>query len=89
MGRYILTPDIFKFLDKHQIGANDEIQLTDAIQMLNEEQDVFAYDFEGTRFDVGEKFGFVKTTLEFALEDKEIAGDVKALIEDLASKIRV
>ena len=83
MGRYIFTPEIFPFLDKHEIGAGGEIQLTDAIQKLNEIQDVYAYDFEGTRHDVGEKFGFVKTTIEFALENEEIGDDVRKLIVKL------
>src|SRR5699024_1829156 len=85
MGRYVLTPEIFEFLDKHQIGAGGEIQLTDAIQMLNEKQDVYDYDFKGTRHDVGEKVGFVKTTLDFALNDEEISEDVQSLIEELAA----
>ena len=89
MGRYILTPEIFKHLDKHEIGAGGEIQLTDAIQMLNEEQEVYAYDFEGKRHDVGEKFGFIKTTLEFALKDKDIGEDVVELVKELASKEQV
>src|SRR5699024_4383726 len=84
MGRYVLTPEIFDFLGKHEIGAGGEIQLTDAIQKLNEIQKVFAYDFEGTRYDVGEKFGFVKTTLEFALRNEEIGEDVSKLIKELA-----
>lgn len=86
MGRYVLTPEIFSFLDKQEIGADGEIQLTDAIQMLNETQDVYAYDFEGTRHDVGEKFGFVKTTLEFALQNEEIGADVAELIQELAQQ---
>jgi UTP--glucose-1-phosphate uridylyltransferase len=85
MGRYVLTPEIFNFLDKQEIGAGGEIQLTDAIQMLNEIQEVYAYDFDGERHDVGEKFGFVKTTLEFALQNEEIGEDVKMLIQKLAS----
>src|SRR3954469_1666372 len=72
MGRYVLTPEIFMFLEKQQTGAGGEIQLTDAIQELNQIQRVFAYDFEGKRFDVGEKLGFVKTTVEFALQNDEI-----------------
>lgn len=68
LGRYLLTPGIFKHLEKKQIGAGGEVQLTDAIQMLNEEEKVYAYDFEGTRYDVGEKVGFVKTTIDFALK---------------------
>lgn len=83
MGRYVLTPEIFKHLDKHEIGAGGEIQLTDAIQMLNEEQDVYAYDFEGKRYDVGEKLGFIQTTLEFALRDPDIGKDVKKILREL------
>ena len=70
MGRYVLTPEIFMFLEDQQTGAGGEIQLTDAIQRLNEMQRVFAYDFEGTRYDVGEKFGFIRTTIEMALQQK-------------------
>src|SRR5690625_2306520 len=72
MGRYVLTPEIFDYLGKHEIGAGGEIQLTDAIQHLNEKQQVYAYDFEGRRFDVGEKLGFITTNVEFALKDEEI-----------------
>ncbi|TFJ93055.1 UTP--glucose-1-phosphate uridylyltransferase GalU [Lentibacillus salicampi] len=86
MGRYILTPEIFTYLDKHEIGAGGEIQLTDAIQMLNQKQDVYAYDFEGKRYDVGEKLGFIRTTLEFALKDEVIGEDVAALVDELAAK---
>ncbi|WP_010648185.1 UTP--glucose-1-phosphate uridylyltransferase GalU [Oceanobacillus massiliensis] len=76
MGRYVFTPEIFQFLDKQQIGAGGEIQLTDAIQMLNEIQKVYAYDFEGKRYDVGEKLGFVKTTVDLALENEEIKDEL-------------
>lgn len=85
MGRYVFTPEIFEFLAKHEIGAGGEIQLTDAIQKLNELQDVYAYDFEGTRHDVGEKFGFVKTTIDFALENDEIKDE---LYEYLMNKLK-
>lgn len=83
MGRYILTPEIFDFLEKQELGAGDEVQLTDAIQKLNAIQNVFAYDFEGKRFDVGEKLGFVKTTIEFALQDEEMKDDVWEMIKEL------
>lgn len=69
MGRYVLTPEIFNFLDLQEIGAGGEIQLTDAITKLNEIQRVFAYDFEGRRYDVGEKLGFITTTIDYALKD--------------------
>jgi UTP--glucose-1-phosphate uridylyltransferase len=72
MGRYILTPEIFSYLELQEEGAGGEIQLTDAIQKLNESQGVYAYDFEGTRYDVGEKLGFIMTTLDFALQYEEL-----------------
>lgn len=83
MGRYILRPEIMMFLEAQQVGAGGEIQLTDAIQKLNEIQRVFAYNFEGKRYDVGEKFGFVKTTVEFALQNDEIKNDVLKMLEDI------
>ncbi|MDF0727052.1 UTP--glucose-1-phosphate uridylyltransferase GalU [Cytobacillus sp. S13-E01] len=84
MGRYILTPEIFMFLEKQETGAGGEIQLTDAIGRLNQIQRVFAYDFEGTRYDVGEKIGFIKTQVEFALKNAELRGE---LLEFLKSVI--
>ena len=68
MGRYVLNPGIFKHLEKKHVGVGGEVQLTDAIQMLNEEEKVYAYDFDGARYDVGETIGFVKTTIDFALK---------------------
>ncbi len=73
LGRYILMPEIFMFLENQKPGAGGEIQLTDAIQKLNEIQRVFAYDFEGTRYD---KIGFIKTTIDFALRKPSLRGDV-------------
>jgi UTP--glucose-1-phosphate uridylyltransferase len=83
MGRYILTPEIFMFLDQQEQGAGGEIQLTDAIQKLNQIQRVFAYDFEGKRFDVGEKLGFVKTTIEFALQNEEINDELLEYLKQI------
>jgi UTP--glucose-1-phosphate uridylyltransferase len=83
MGRYILTPEIFMFLDRQEKGAGGEIQLTDAIQRLNEIQRVFAYDFEGKRYDVGEKLGFVKTTIEFALQHEDLHDDMLDYLKSL------
>ena len=86
MGRYILTPEIFSFLEKQEAGAGGEIQLTDAIQQLNQIQRVFAYDFEGKRFDVGEKIGFVKTTIEFALQDAGLRDQLLEFLEGILEK---
>ncbi len=83
MGRYVLTPEIFMFLEKQQTGAGGEIQLTDAIQKLNEIQRVFAYDFEGRRYDVGEKFGFVKTTIEYALQHEDLRNEMRQYLKQL------
>src|SRR5690606_27750632 len=60
LGRYILTPRIFELLDNQEPGAGGEIQLTDAITKLNEKEAVYAYDFIGQRYDVGEKMGFIQ-----------------------------
>lgn len=86
MGRYVLTPEIFMFLDKMETGAGGEIQLTDAIQKLNQIQRVFAYDFEGKRYDVGEKIGFVKTTIEFALQDQELRYDMLKYLNNILER---
>lgn len=89
MGRYLLTPEIFTYLDKQEKGAGGEIQLTDAIQKLNEEQSVYAYDFAGTRYDVGEKFGFIKTTIEFALQNEDMKDDLLALMDNLVNQSNI
>lgn len=82
MGRYVLTPEIFTFLEQQQVGAGGEVQLTDAIQQLNQLQKVYAYDFEGTRYDVGEKAGFVKTTIEYALQHNEIKDEIMEYLKE-------
>jgi UTP--glucose-1-phosphate uridylyltransferase len=88
MGRYILTPEIFLFLEKQEAGAGGEIQLTDAIQKLNEIQRVFAYEFEGKRYDVGEKIGFIKTTIEFALQHEELREDLIQFMEEMLKGVK-
>jgi UTP--glucose-1-phosphate uridylyltransferase len=72
LGRYILSPKIFDILSKQKPGAGGEIQLTDAIAALNHYEAVYAYDFEGIRYDVGEKMGFIQTSIEFALEREDL-----------------
>ncbi|KMK78348.1 UTP--glucose-1-phosphate uridylyltransferase GalU [Alkalihalobacillus pseudalcaliphilus] len=85
MGRYLLTPEIFDLLENQESGAGGEIQLTDAIQRLNEQQGVYAFDFDGRRYDVGEKLGFVLTTLDFAMQRPELKDD---LIQAMKSYIQ-
>jgi UTP--glucose-1-phosphate uridylyltransferase len=72
IGRYILTPRIFELLSDQAPGAGGEIQLTDAIAELNRLESVYAYEFMGTRYDVGDKMGFIQTTIEYALQREEL-----------------
>lgn len=83
MGRYVLTPEIFDYLKTQKEGAGNEIQLTDAIERMNNDNQVYAYDFEGERYDVGEKLGFVKTTIEYALKDHSMREELTRFIKEL------
>lgn len=77
LGRYILTPNIFKYLEKQIIGAGGEIQLTDAICKLAKEEKVYAYNFVGKRYDVGSKLGFLEATVEIALSREDLGNEFK------------
>lgn len=81
MGRYVLSPKIFDYLANQTEGSGGEIQLTDAIERMNHDMKVIAYDFEGQRYDVGEKIGFVKTTIEYALRDEEMKDEVMRFMQ--------
>ncbi|HEI6306996.1 TPA: UTP--glucose-1-phosphate uridylyltransferase GalU [Staphylococcus aureus] len=83
MGRYVLTPEIFDYLKTQKEGAGNEIQLTDAIERMSNDNQVYAYDFEGERYDVGEKLGFVKTTIEYALKDDSMREELTRFIKAL------
>ena len=72
LGRYIITPQIFKILEETKPGRGGEIQLTDALSKLIDEEAIYAYDFEGTRYDVGDKLGFLKATVEYALRREDL-----------------
>ncbi|RXI98379.1 UTP--glucose-1-phosphate uridylyltransferase [Anaerobacillus alkaliphilus] len=86
MGRYILRPEIFPILQNLKPGAGGEIQLTDAINLLNETQIVLAYHFEGIRYDIGDKLGFIRATLDFALEREDLQTDLRIYMEALIKK---
>ncbi|MCL7746768.1 UTP--glucose-1-phosphate uridylyltransferase GalU [Halalkalibacter alkaliphilus] len=86
MGRYILTPDIFDVLENTAPGKGQEIQLTDALQTLSQKRDVLAYEFCGTRYDVGEKLGFIQTTIEFALDRADLKDEMEIYLKDLVEK---
>ncbi|MEB4816922.1 UTP--glucose-1-phosphate uridylyltransferase GalU [Bacillus toyonensis] len=84
MGRYVLRPEIFKILTKLTVDqTNNELQLTDAINELNKEQTVLAYNFEGNRYDIGDKVGFIKATIDFALCRDDIRNEVLAYLRDI------
>lgn len=83
LGRYILPPEIFDILDSQEEGSGGEIQLTDAIARLALEQQVYAYHFQGTRYDVGEKLGFILTTLDFAVRNPELRSATLKAIQEL------
>lgn len=83
LGRYVLSPTIFKYLETQTAGKGNEIQLTDAIVRMLEEEKVFAYSFEGTRYDIGDKFGYVKAIIDFALRNPELSTKTQEYINTL------
>jgi len=85
-GRYILTPTIYSMLEKVKPGKNNEIQLTDAIQLLLQRESVYAYIFEGKRYDVGNKLDYLKTTVEMALKREEFAGQFLDFLKSIVAQ---
>jgi UTP--glucose-1-phosphate uridylyltransferase len=86
VGRYILTPRVFYHLQHVKPGSGGEIQLTDAIAALIAEEDVFAYEFEGVRYDCGSKLGYLQANLQFALKHPEIGADFKKYLRGMGSR---
>jgi UTP--glucose-1-phosphate uridylyltransferase len=82
IGRYILTPAIFDILETQDVGAGGEIQLTDAIYRLMRDESVYAYKFQGTRYDTGEKLGYLKTIIDFALERPDLKDEIRAYLDE-------
>ena len=82
-----MTPEIFTILETQEPGAGNEVQLTDAIDTLNKTQRVFAREFKGKRYDVGDKFGFMKTSIDYALKHPQVKEDLKAYIIELGKKL--
>lgn len=89
MGRYILTPEIFELLEKQAPGAGGEIQLTDAINQLAQSKPVLACEFEGKRFDTGNKLNLIKATIEMALERPDLKEDLTDYLQTLTNQILV
>jgi UTP--glucose-1-phosphate uridylyltransferase len=83
IGRYVLTPEIFGCIERVEPGAGGEIQLTDGLKLLLRSRPVYAYRFEGTRFDAGDKLGFLKATVEFALRRHDLGGPFREYLKSL------
>lgn len=86
LGRYIITPDIFPILERTEPGAGLEIQLTDALKELARHKAVYAYEFAGCRYDVGDKLGFLKATVEMALKRPDLHDDFSAYLKSLTGQ---
>ena len=87
IGRYLLTPEIFNLLERQEPGAGNEVQLTDAIDALNKTQRVFAREFKGKRYDVGDKYGYMKTSIEYGLNHPQTKEDLKNYIIALGKEL--
>ena len=86
LGRYIITPDVFEILRRTEPGKGGEIQLTDALQVMASREAVFAYCFEGKRYDVGDKLGFLKANVEYALRRPDLGGPFRDYLTQLVKK---
>lgn len=87
MGRYVLTPAIFPILANLSTGKGGEIQLTDGLNKLNEQEKVLAYHFKGKRYDIGDKLGFVQATIEFALNRSDLKDEIKQFMEQSLTEL--
>ena len=87
LGRYVLTPGIFDCLQKTPKGAGGEIQLTDGIVILGQSEPIYAYDFEGRRYDIGNKQGFLQATVDFALKRPDLRDEFAAYLKQTAEKL--
>lgn len=87
LGRYIITPGIFECLEKTPKGAGGEIQLTDALVMLAKREKMYAYDFEGKRYDIGNKQGFLQATVDFALARADLRDEFAAYLKSIINRL--
>lgn len=87
MGRYVLTLAIFPILANLSTGKGGEIQLTDGLNKLNEQEKVLAYHFKGKRYDIGDKLGFVQATIEFALNRSDLKDEIKQFMEQSLTEL--
>jgi UTP--glucose-1-phosphate uridylyltransferase len=83
VGRYVLNSEIFSYLEQTQKGAENEIQLTDAISKLLEKEPVYAYEFEGIRYDCGSKLGYMQASIQYALKDLDIKNEFQSYLKEI------
>ena len=83
VGRYVLSPGIFNCLTQTPKGAGNEIQLTDAISLLIKKESIYAYEFEGTRYDCGSKLGYMQASIQYALKDPDIKDDFYSYLKEI------
>jgi len=83
IGRYILTPRVFEALERTQLGTGGELQLTDGLRELLKTEKIYGFRFEGKRHDTGDKLGFLKATVEFALKRPDLGGELRSWLKDL------
>ena len=86
LGRYVINPEIFPILEVTQPGRGNEIQLTDALQVLAKQENMYAYNFEGRRYDVGDKQGFLEATVEMALKRDDLRDKFLTYLQDIVAK---
>ncbi len=86
--RYVLSPEIFDYLDKTKPGVNDEIQLTDAMRLMLNNKAMYGYRVDGRRYDIGNKLDFIKTNVEFGLQREDMGKDLKEWLIELVEKIK-
>ena len=88
LGRYVITPDVFDVLEQTKPGKGGEIQLTDALRVMAHNESVYAYNFAGKRYDTGDKLGYLKATVEFALRREDLGPAFKEYLLSIADKVK-
>jgi len=83
VGRYVFTPTIFDCIRATPVGLNDELQIADSLSILREKENIYAFEFIGRRYDIGDKFGYIEAIIDFSLENKEIGDKVRDYLSKL------
>lgn len=87
LGRFIVTPDVFDYIDKTPVAPNGEVYLPTTIHLMSQDMPVYSYTFSGRRYDIGDKLGYVEANIEYALRSEEIGEGVKKYLKELVNKL--